>query len=140
MEDIRLHAEIVERLDSWEEGLYKSVSPLLQVGVLTSMYLKEIVEQIHKSGPELALTKDTVFLHARPHEGVEIPFIAFLHTEEPVQYFGRPIHNYFVFGAKDDDTHRKILARISQFVSLMRDDSSLIDEARFIRWFKTHED
>ncbi len=137
MENLRLHSEHVERIDSWEEGLYKATAPLLQANVLTSMYLKEIVEEVHRSGETLALGKEVVYFHARPHEGVNENFIACVHTEEPVRYFNQPIRHLFVFGAKSDAEHREILSLTSRYVSAMREDSSLKEEARFIRWFKS---
>ncbi len=107
----------------------------MQLDVLSSAYLKEIIEQVHASGPYMAITRDTVFMHARPHEGVKQPFVAFLYTEEPIGYFGRQIKHYFVFGAKDDSTHQKLLSHVSRFVTAMKEDPSLIDEEAFVKWF-----
>ncbi len=138
-ERIRLHFQEVDELETWEEGLYKATAELLQMGVLTSIYLKEIIEQIHQSGPYMAITKETLFLHARPHEGVKKPFIAFLRTERSVDYFGKGIKNCFVFGATDDKTHQKLLSLVSRFVTAMVENPSLIDGEAFLRWFRAEE-
>jgi len=134
-ERVRLRFVRTKRLNSWEEGLYKATAELLQLDVLKSSYLKEIIEQVHASGPYMAITRDTVFMHARPHEGVKQPFVAFLHTEEPVAYFGRQIRHYFVFGAKDDHTHQQLLSYVSRFVTAMKEDPALIEEEAFVKWF-----
>ncbi len=138
-ERIRLHFQKVDELETWEEGLYKATAELLQMGVLTSMYLKEIIEQIHRSGPYMAITKEPLFLHARPHEGVRKPFIAFLRSKRPIDYFGKDIKNCFVFGATNDKTHQNLLSLVSRYVSAMVENPSLIDGEAFLKWFRTEE-
>ena len=125
-----------EALDSWEEGLYKATREFLHAGVLSSYHLMDVVDVIHKSGRELAITKDTVILHAQSYDHVNEPFIAYLYTRQSVHFFGKHIHHLFVFGAKSPQQHQTMLARISYFITALQEDDSLKDEAAMVKWFK----
>ena len=108
----------LDKVTIWEEALYQTASTLLYEKVLSATYLKDIVEQINKTGEYMAITHNTVFWHARPcDEAIRKNFIAYGHLDHPVPYFGKEIKHVFVFGAQTDKRHQELLKRLSVFVA-----------------------
>jgi len=138
MKKIRFSYVKENALESFEEGLYKATNTLLTEGVFESFYLKEIVDVIHKHGPYMAITEDTLVLHAQRYEYIKEPFIAYLYSEKSVQFFGKSIHHMFVFGAKDEKNHLNILSTLSHFITELKESNTLNSETRMKQWLSNH--
>ncbi len=117
MRKIRFSHEVIDQLKSIEEGVFKATAVLLLSGVFSSMYLKNVLEELYASGPYMLISADTILCHARPNSHVYEAFVSHLETKEPVRYEGRDIRHLFVFGATSNDEHRRLLSRISRFIS-----------------------
>lgn len=120
---------------SWEEALYKATSQLIHEKIVSANYLKDIVEEINKSGSYMALSHDTVVFHARPSEYVFKEFISYMTLEEPIHYFDKVIHHVFVFGARTEDFHLALLSKISTFLTAVRSDEALLTLPNIKAWF-----
>ncbi len=114
---IRFSFEKVPTLDTIEEGLYKATKELLLAGVFSSMYLKDITEELSQSGAYMLVSKDTVLLHARPSKNVKESFVAYLYTDKPVTYYQKPIQHIFVFGGVDASNHQALLSLVARYIS-----------------------
>ncbi len=130
--------QTISHLDNWEEGLYNATQEFLNNGVFSSFYLKEIVDVIHQHGPYMAITEDTVVLHAQKFDYVNTPFIAYLYAENSVHFFGKHIHHIFVFGADNEPNHLTLLSTISFFISELKDNHTLKSEDAMIKWLHNH--
>ncbi len=133
---IRFSFSKVKKLYSWEQGLYKATQEFLQTGVMSSLYLKDVVDEIHKSGRYMVITKDTAILHAQSYATIKEPFICYLYSQQSVHFFGKHIHHIFVFGAKNPENHQWLLSTLSYFITALREDASLIGEEAMAKWFK----
>lgn len=114
---IRFSYEKVDRLDTIESGLYKATKELLFAGVFNSMYLKDVTEELSRSGAYMLVNKDTVLLHARPSKNVKEAFVAYLYTEEPITYYQKAVQHIFVFGGKDTQDHQALLSLIARYIA-----------------------
>lgn len=129
----------VEQLLSWEEALYKATSQLIEKKVLSANYLKDIVEEVNRSGAYMAITHDTVLFHARPSDYIFKEFISYLKVDEGITYFDKTIHHVFVFGARTPDYHQILLRQISMFITETKSDPSLLELNTMTQWFLTKE-
>ncbi len=136
--NLKVHVsfEKLNTLDSIEEGLYKATQSFLFKGVLNSMYLSEVTEELSKSAAYMIIREDTILLHARPSSHVKEPFVAYLYTEKPVLYHQKNLKHFFVFGAKDNQAHLNLLSSLVRYISK----SDTYDKESLYRHFNPEED
>ncbi len=114
---VRFSFERAQALKSIEDAIFKATSTLMLSGVFSSMYLIDVIEEMHASGAYMHITEDTMLCHARPSKHVHEPFVAYLQVESPVMFEDDAIKHVFVLGAQDSGRHLQLLSRVSHYIS-----------------------
>ncbi|MFH5881124.1 MAG: PTS sugar transporter subunit IIA [Candidatus Izemoplasmataceae bacterium] len=105
----------IDKVENWEEALYKAAADALHSKVITALYLKEVVDVVEQAKTMLVINDDTVLLHAEPSENVRKDCLCYLKLDESVGFFNKKVKHVFLFGARTPDYHLKLLKWITKF-------------------------
>ncbi|MDY2787985.1 MAG: PTS sugar transporter subunit IIA [Atopobium sp.] len=109
--------QVLDRVDSWEDGIRKSLNLLEKHGYVESRYAENIIKDTQELGPYYVLTEDIALVHARPEEGAIKKQFAVTLVHEPVVFSADsfPVRLLFALSAEDSSSHMeaiKLLAAI----------------------------
>ena len=106
---------------NWEEAVRKGAMLLEQAGAVKSTYAEDILENVKKMGPYMAIMPQVFFSHAENKDNVYAPAISILTLEKGV-HVGRddcdPIRLVITLAAPDASAH---LRAVTQLFCLLRE-------------------
>lgn len=121
--------QIAVQASHWEDAIRKAARPLLENGAITSAYVEEMIQSLHKNGPYFVLTKGIALAHARPECGVNRGAVSFT-TLKPGVPFGSeendPVELIITLAATDSESHLNLLTELADV---------MMDEARLEQLF-----
>lgn len=124
-----------DRVENWEEALYKAASDALHSKVINALYLKEVVDVVEQAKTMLVINDDTVLLHAEPSEHVRKDCLCYLKLDESVGFFNKQVKHVFLFGARTADYHLKLLKWITKFTMEASTSKNLYNREIFHGYF-----
>ncbi|MFP4286666.1 MAG: PTS sugar transporter subunit IIA [Candidatus Izemoplasmataceae bacterium] len=115
MNGIYFSYKLLDRVENWEEALYKTAKDALNDKVINALYLKDVVDTVNQAKTLLVINENTILFHAAPSEYVRKDCLAYLSIKEGVKFFDKTIHHVFLFGAQTPNEHIKLLKWITKF-------------------------
>ena len=115
----RSSVQVVDSIDSWEDAISYSVSPLVEDGYAEPCYIDNIIGNAKEFGPYFVLCPDLALLHARPEQGaiktqlgvtVVSQGVTFKEGEEPVRVLVTLV-------ATDGDAHLDVMRVLAMMFS-----------------------
>lgn len=114
-----------QKFDSWEEAIKVACQPLVEQGVIEPEYSDYIINNVHEFGPYIVIAPDICIPHAQEGRGVNQTAVAFMNTQEPVDFGPDADYKprlFFVLASTDNDKH---LANLSELVELLEEESTV---------------
>ena len=108
---------IVDRVDSWQQGLNLSTQILLDQNYITVEYVKAIYESIKQYGPYILLTPELIMPHARPEQGVLETGISLLKLNNSIEFFDNDIKVILSLASIDSVSHIEYIKQIVDIIS-----------------------
>lgn len=113
-----IHLE-VEATD-WEDAVRKASQPLVDLEMVTSAYVDDIVRGVNVLGPYIVIAPGVALPHARPESGALRPALGVVTLSRPIP-FGSPdndpVRFLFPLSATDNDGH---LGALQALVEMLR--------------------
>lgn len=109
-----------EKFENWEEAIKAACKPLEEQKVIEKSYAHEIIKSVKKYGPYIIIAPHIAIPHAQEGNGVNETAIAFMKTEEPVQFSQSEEESaqlFFVLASADNNIHLKNLAELVEILS-----------------------
>lgn len=115
--------QFADKVDSWEEAVMLSATPLLQEGYIKEEYISSIIENVKKNGSYIVIVPGFAMPHSRPEDGALKTGMAFLGLEQPVEFpGGNKIKTLMALAATDADAHMDAMAELAD---ILTDDDKL---------------
>lgn len=108
---------IVDRVDSWQQGLNLSTQILLDQNCITVEYIKAIYKSIKQYGPYILLTPELIMPHARPEQGVLQTGISLLKLNNSIEFFDNDIKVILSLASIDSVSHIEYIKQIVDIIS-----------------------
>jgi|GEM_PF-3954976 len=77
--------QLIPAANTWQEGLFLAMAPLINRGYIENHYYDKIVENIEQFGPYMVVAPGILIAHAGVHEGVIKDCVNLTIFEKPVQ-------------------------------------------------------
>jgi len=110
------HMQHIKSVTSWEEAIAIASKPLLQKGIIDSLYIDKMIESVQENGPYIVLMDYFALPHAKAGIGVHEVGMALLVLDEPIDLKGNPVKVFLVLAAIDANSHIQALAEISEIL------------------------
>lgn len=103
--------------ENWEDAITEAGQLLYQAEIVSSAYLKSMVDLVHRYGPYVVLAKGIAFAHASPNDGMIRPGISLVRLKKSVT-FGSPMHDpvsiIFACALPDNPAYTSTLLELMQ--------------------------
>lgn len=112
--------------ENFEDAIRKSLEPLVRDGAVTDLYVKEVINIYHTTGPYIVITKHIALPHAPSAEGAQKLALGFTRLKTAVVSGNKendPVSFLFPLSAPDNHSHIELLSELADLLS----DSAFID-------------
>lgn len=113
--------QVIDDADNWQLALKQASDPLLKEKIITTKYVKNMIESIKINGPYMVLADYFALMHARPGEGVNRLGMSLLVSRKPIDLEGKPVKIFLVMAAVDNTSHLESLKKV---ISIFMDTKS----------------
>lgn len=104
-------------VNTWEDSIKKASSPLLARDIIKESYIKAMIQSVIDFGPYIVIMPDIAIPHARPEDGANEVGLSFANFTKPVIFpNNKPVKAMIVLSAKDQNTHLKALAEMTEIL------------------------
>ncbi|GGN64055.1 MULTISPECIES: PTS sugar transporter subunit IIA [Oceanobacillus] len=107
----------IDSVSSWEESIKKAAQPLLNEGLITSQYIQDMIDNIHKNGPYIVIVPGIAMPHAQNNGAVKKTGVSMLKLKNPVLYpEDKEVSILIVLAAEDSDGHLELISNLSSML------------------------
>lgn len=104
-------------VNTWEDSIEKASSPLLAREIIKESYIKAMIQSVIDLGPYIVIMPEIAIPHARPEDGANEVGLSFANFTKPVIFpNNKPVKAMIVLSAKDQNTHLKALAEMTEIL------------------------
>lgn len=119
---LKSNIQILPQVDSWEEAIKITSSPLLEKGYIEPRYIDTMISKVNELGFYIVLSEDVAMPHSRPEDGVLKMGMAMLKLDKPVKFGNNDIQIVITLAAKDNESH---IDALTNLVELLNDDEKI---------------
>ncbi|REJ11074.1 PTS sugar transporter subunit IIA [Halobacillus trueperi] len=116
-EQLKGNIHFLKSVNSWEEAISESATPLLDDGSITPKYVEDMIENVHKNGPYIVIVPGIAMPHAKNEGGVVKTGISLLKLEEAVPFpENKKVNLLFTLAAEDTSGHLDLISDLSSLL------------------------
>lgn len=109
-----------DHIDSWEEAIKKSYSPLIEKEIVNDKYVQQVIECVKKYGPYIVISEEVAMPHTTENaEGCFGTAISFMKVNDYVD-FGEDVDGrkqarlFFSLASIDHEAHMKNIQELME--------------------------
>lgn len=110
-----------EGFDDWRDAIRAACQPLIDEGVATDIYPKEIIKKVEELGPYIVIAPNICIPHAQEGVGVNDTAMCFMKTEKPVHFDPndpeKDAQIFVVLASVNNAVHLENLSALSESLS-----------------------
>ncbi|TKD72195.1 PTS sugar transporter subunit IIA [Pseudalkalibacillus hwajinpoensis] len=116
------NVQFLNSVNSWEEAIKESATPLSKGGNITEKYVDDMIQNVHENGPYIVIVPGIAMPHAQNKDNSVVKTgVSLLKLEEPVAFpEGKEVNLLFTLAAEDTTGHLDLISDLSSL--LIEDD------------------
>ncbi|SFA99985.1 transcriptional antiterminator, BglG family [Lentibacillus halodurans] len=133
--------KVKKRVETWKEAISEAAYPLLNQGLITSDYVKKMIQMVEATGPYIVISDQVALPHANPKDGVIRTGMSMLLLENDVNLRGKSVRLFIVLASIDNEQHLKALSQLTQLFSKKSAKEKIMqsgDQTELIELIQTH--